>query len=69
MSANGNDMSAKFVIAAAAAASLVVGVYLAAVAFIKEDDANGVRDKVTAVACEVIADNFIKDHRKHEQIG
>jgi hypothetical protein len=69
MSANGNDLSIEFVIGAAAAASLVVGILSAAAAFIDEDDANGMRDKATAVACEVIADNLLKDRTKREQIG
>jgi len=69
MSANGNDLSTEFVIGAAAAASLVVGILSAAAAFIDEDDANGMRDKATAVACEVIADNLLKGRTKRERIG
>jgi hypothetical protein len=69
MPANGNDLSTEFVIGAAAAARLVLGIFSAAAAFIDEDDANGMRDKETAVACEVIADNLLKGRAKREQIG
>jgi hypothetical protein len=68
MSANGNDLSTEFVIGAAAAVSLVLGIFSAAAAFINEDDANGMRDKATAVACEVIADNLLKGRTKRERI-
>jgi hypothetical protein len=51
MSGNGNDLSTEFVIGAAAAARLVLGIFSAAAAFIDEDDANGMRDKETAVVC------------------
>jgi hypothetical protein len=66
MSANDNEMSAEFLLAAAAAV-LITGLVSTAAAVIGEEEASGATDKAIAIACDVIASNLLQGHRKHQQ--